>query len=64
MFHAMRFAGFSDDGSAPLSALNQWSRAPVSFQPLAVVGDIPGADFGLEDIQPLADWIIAQMPTL
>ena len=38
--------------------------APVSFQPLAVVGDIPGADFGLEDIQPLADWIIAQMPTL
>ena len=33
-------------------------------QPLAVVGDIPGADFGLEDIQPLADWIIAQMPTL
>ena len=33
MFHAMRFAGFSDDGSAPLSALNQWPRAPVSFQP-------------------------------
>ena len=32
MFHAMRFAGFSDDGSAPLPALNQWSRAPVSFQ--------------------------------
>lgn len=32
MFHAMRFSGFSDDGSEPLSALNPWPHAPVSFQ--------------------------------
>ena len=37
---------------------------PVSFQPLAVVGDIPGADFDLNDIPALADWIEAQMPAL
>ena len=40
------------------------SDTPVSFQPLAVVGDIPGADFGLEDAQALADWLVAQMPGL
>ena len=40
------------------------SDAPVSFQPLAVVGDIPGADFDLNDIPALADWIEAQMPAL
>ena len=40
------------------------SDTPVSFQPLAVVGDIPGADFGLEDAQALADWLVAQMPSL
>ena len=34
------------------------------FQPLAVVGDIPGADFDLNDIPALADWIEAQMPAL
>ncbi len=40
------------------------SETPVSIQPLAIVGDIPGADFGLEEIVPLADWICAQMPAL
>ena len=40
------------------------SETPVSFQPLAVVGDIPGADFGLEDTEALADWVVMQMPTL
>ena len=40
------------------------SDTPVSFQPLAVVGDIPDADFGLEETQALADWLVAQMPTL
>ena len=40
------------------------SETPVSIQPLAIVGDIPGADFGLEEIAPLADWICAQMPAL
>lgn len=38
--------------------------APVSIQPLAIVGDIPGADFGLDEVQPLADWIRAQMAAL
>ena len=32
MFHAMRFAGFSEDGSSPLPALNLWLRATASFQ--------------------------------
>ncbi len=40
------------------------SETPVSIQPLAIVGDIPGADFGLEEIVSLADWICAQMPAL
>ena len=40
------------------------SDTPISFQPLAVVGDLPGADFGLEDTQALADWICARMPAL
>ena len=40
------------------------SETPVSVQPLAIVGDIPGADLGLEEIAPLADWIYAQMPAL
>ena len=40
------------------------SDTPVSCQPLAVVGDIPGAEFGLEDVPALADWIQAQMPAL
>lgn len=35
---------------------------PVSLEPLAVVGDIPGADFGLEDPEGLADWIVQQIP--
>ena len=57
--------GFGDSGWAKIEVVRrEIADAPVSFQPLAVVGDIPGADFGLEDIQPLADWIIAQMPTL
>lgn len=40
------------------------SDTPISFQPLAIVGDIPDADFGLEDTEALADWIFAQMPAL
>ena len=38
--------------------------AAVSFQPMAVVGDIPGADFALDEPEKLADWICAQMPAL
>ena len=57
--------GFKESGWPKIEVVRrEIADAPVSFQPLAVVGDIPGADFGLEDIQPLADWIIAQMPTL
>ena len=57
--------GFKSSGWPKIEVVRrEIADAPVSFQPLAVVGDIPGADFGLEDIQPLADWIIAQMPTL
>ncbi len=40
------------------------SEMPESFQPLAVVGDVSGADFGLDDIPALADWLCAQMPAL
>ena len=57
--------GFKSSGWPKIEVVRrEIADAPVSFQPLAVVGDIPGADFGLEDIQPLSDWIIAQMPTL
>ena len=57
--------GFKSSGWPKIEVVRrEIADAPVSFQPLAVVGDIPGADFGLEDVQPLADWIIAQMPTL
>ena len=38
--------------------------APFLLGMLAVVGDIPGADFDLNDIPALADWIEAQMPAL
>ncbi len=57
--------GFKNSGWPKIEVVRRTvSDVPVSFQPLAVVGDISGADFGLEDIQALADWIIAQMPTL
>ncbi len=57
--------GFKNSGWPKIEVVRRKiSAAPVSFQPLAVVGDIPSADFGLEDTQPLADWIIAQMPGL
>ena len=57
--------GFKNSGWPKIEVVRKAvSDAPVSLQPLAVVGDIPGADFGLEDTQALADWIIAQMPGL
>ena len=33
------------------------SEEPVSFEPLAIVGDVPGADFALDEPAALADWI-------
>ena len=57
--------GFGDSGWAKIEVVRSAiSDTPASFQPLAVVGDIPGADFGLEDAQALADWLVAQMPGL
>ncbi len=57
--------GFKSSGWPKIEVVRKAvADAPVSFQPLAVVGDVPGADFGLDDPQPLADWIIAQMPGL
>ena len=57
--------GFKDSGWPKIEVVRrEISDTPVSFQPLAVVGDIPDADFGLEETQALADWLVAQMPTL
>ena len=53
--------GFKSSGWPKIEVVRSAiSDAPVSFQPLAVVGDIPGADFDLNDIPALADWIEAQ----
>ena len=57
--------GFKSSGWPKIEVVRrEISDTPVSFQPLAVVGDIPDADFGLEETQALADWLVAQMPTL
>ena len=57
--------GFKDSGWPKIEVVRrEISDTPVSFQPLAVVGDIPDADFGLEETQALADWLVAQMPTV
>ena len=57
--------GFKDSGWPKIEVVRkEISDTPVSFQPLAVVGDIPGADFDLNNIPALADWIEAQMPAL
>ena len=61
----MLLEGFKSSGWPKIEVVRSAiSDAPVSFQPLAVVGDIPGADFDLNDIPALADWIEAQMPAL
>ena len=57
--------GFKSSGWSKIEVVRSAiSDTPVSFQPLAVVGDIPGADFDLNDISALADWIQTQMPAL
>ena len=61
----MLLEGFQNSGWPKIEVVRKAVvDAPVSFQPLAVVGDIPGANFGMEDTQALADWLVAQMPTL
>lgn len=57
--------GFKSSGWPKIEVVRKAvSEVPVSFQPLAVVGDIPGADFDLNDIPALADWIVNQLPAL
>ena len=57
--------GYDDSGWPKIEVVRRAvSDAPQAVQPLAVVGDIPGADFGLEDPEALADWLCAQMPML
>ena len=57
--------GFGDSGWAKIEVVRKAvSEEPVSFEPLAIVGDVPGADFALDEPAALADWIAAQMPAL
>ena len=57
--------GFADSGWPKLEVVRKAvSEEPVSFEPLAVAGDIPGADFALDEPEAIADWIAAQMPAL
>ena len=61
----MLLEGFKSSGWSKIEVVRSAiSDTPVSFQPLALVGDIPGADFDLDDISALADWIQTQMPAL
>ena len=57
--------GFGDSGWAKIEVVRS-SVSPVgtAFQPMAIVGDVPGADFALDDSAALADWIENQMPSL
>ena len=57
--------GFDDSGWPKIEVVRKAvSEEPVSFEPLAIVGDVPGADFALDEPEALADWIAAQMPVL
>lgn len=57
--------GFRDSGWPKIEVVRSAvSPESVSVQPLVIVGDVPGADFALDNAAPLADWIMAQMPAL
>ena len=57
--------GFAESGWAKIEVVRKAvSPVSVSFQPMAIVGDVPGADFALDDTATLADWIEDQMPGL
>lgn len=57
--------GFKESGWPKIEVVRKAvSEEPVSFEPLAIVGDVPGADFALDEPAALADWIAAQMPAL
>ena len=57
--------GFGDSGWAKIEVVRS-SVSPVgtAFQPMAIVGDVPGADFALDAPAALADWIENQLPSL
>ena len=57
--------GFKSSGWSKIEVVRS-SVSPVgtAFQPMAIVGDVPGADFALDEPEALADWIAAQMPAL
>ena len=57
--------GFKESGWPKIEVVRSAiSKEPASLEPLAVVGDVPGADFALDEPEVLADWIAAQMPAL
>ena len=58
--------GFNDSGWPKIEVIRKAAAGTgsVAFQPMAVAGDVPGADFPLNDLAPLADWIENQMPAL
>ena len=57
--------GFKESGWPKIEVVRSAiSKEPASLEPLAVVGDVPGADFALDEPETLADWIAAQMPAL
>lgn len=57
--------GFNDSGWPKVEVIRKAvTTENTAFQPLAVVGDIPGADFALDETDALADWVENQMPTL
>ena len=57
--------GFKESGWPKIEVVRSAIyNEPASFEPLAVVGDVPGADFALDKPEALADWIAAQMPAL
>ena len=57
--------GFKESGWPKIEVVRS-SVSPVgtAFQPMAIVGDVPSADFALDDPAALADWIENQMPSL
>ena len=57
--------GFNDSGWPKIEVIRKAAgTGSVAFQPMAVASDVPGADFPLDDLAPLADWIENQMPAL
>ena len=57
--------GFKESGWPKIEVVRKAvSEEPVSFEPLAIVGDVPGAEFALDEPAALADGIAAQMPAL